>query len=290
MRPGAKIPADGKVVEGKSEVNESAVTGESKPILKSEGSEVIAGTLNADGSLKIQVTKIGEHTFLAGVMKLVQEAQSSKSRLQVLSDRAAFYLTLIAITVGVITFAAWLSGGSGASFAIERLVAVLVIACPHALGLAVPLIASISTTLTAKNGFLVKQRMALESARNIDIILFDKTGTLTTGEYGVEKVVAAPNQKESDVIQLAASVDSHSEHFVSKAIVRYAKDKNIPLLPIEDFKRISGKGVSASVQGKRILAGGEAILSEIPNSKFQTPKRNRVICWAGEDDYLCYSG
>ena len=287
VRPGAKIPADGKVVEGKSEVNESAVTGESKPILKSEGSEVIAGTLNADGSLKIQVTKIGEHTFLAGVMKLVQEAQSSKSRLQVLSDRAAFYLTLIAITVGVITFAAWLSGGSGASFAIERLVAVLVIACPHALGLAVPLIASISTTLAAKNGFLVKQRMALESARNIDIILFDKTGTLTTGEYGVEKVVAAPNQKESDVIQLAASVDSHSEHFVSKAIVRYAKDKNIPLLPIEDFKRISGKGVSASVQGKRILAGGEAILSEIPNSKFQTPKE--IGLSAGQGKTIIYA-
>lgn len=267
VRPGGRIPADGKVIEGKSEANESAITGESKPILKSEGSEVIAGTLNADGSLKIQVTKIGENTFLAGVMKLVQEAQSSKSRLQVLSDRAAFYLTLVAITVGAVTFAVWLSNGSGVSFAIERLVAVLVIACPHALGLAVPLIASISTTLAAKNGFLVKRRLALESARNIDIILFDKTGTLTTGEYGVEKVVALPNQKESDVIQLAASVDSHSEHFVSKAIVRYAKEKNIPLLPIEDFRRISGKGVSALVQGKKILAGGEAILDQIPKTK-----------------------
>lgn len=286
VRPGAKIPADGKVMEGKSEVNESAVTGESKPILKSEGSEVIAGTLNADGSLKIQVTKIGEYTFLAGVMKLVQEAQSSKSRLQVLSDRAAFYLTLIAITVGVITFAAWLSGGSGASFAIERLVAVLVIACPHALGLAVPLIASISTTLAAKNGFLVKQRMALESARNIDIILFDKTGTLTTGEYGVEKVVAAPNQKESDVIQLAASVDSHSEHFVSKAIVRYAKDKNIPLLPIEDFKRISGKGVSASVQGKRILAGGEAMIGQAPKETEIFSKQGKTIIYAIADENI----
>lgn len=293
VRPGGRIPADGKVTEGKSETNESAITGESKPVLKSEGSEVIAGTLNTDGSLKIQVTNIGEHTFLAGVMKLVQEAQSSKSRLQVLSDRAAFYLTLVAITVGAITFAAWLSSGSGASFAIERLVAVLVIACPHALGLAVPLIASISTTLAAKNGFLVKQRLALESARNIDIILFDKTGTLTTGEYGVEKVIVLPDRKESDVIQLAASVDSHSEHFVSKAIVRHAKEKNIPLLPIENFKRIPGKGVSASVQGKRILAGGEAILSEIPNAEFKIlkevemfAKQGKTIIYVVADEYV----
>jgi len=262
VRPGGRIPADGKVTEGESETNESAITGESKPVLKSEGSEVIAGTLNTDGSLKIQVTKIGEHTFLAGVMKLVQEAQSSKSRLQVLSDRAAFYLTIIAVTIGAITFVVWLSSGDGLSFAVERLVAVLVIACPHALGLAVPLTASISTTLAARNGFLVKQRIALESARNIDVVLFDKTGTLTTGEYGVEKVIAAPDRKESDVIQLAASVDARSEHFISQAIVKYAKAENIPLLPVTDFKRIAGRGVKGNVNGKEVFAGGEAILEE----------------------------
>jgi Cu2+-exporting ATPase len=262
VRPGGKIPADGEVIEGSSEVNESAMTGESRPVLKKEDSGVIAGALNADGSLKVRVTKIGEHTFLAGVMKLVEEAQSSKSRLQILSDRAAFYLTVIAIFGGIATFVAWFVSGDGLSFAVERLVAVLVIACPHALGLAVPLTASISTTLAARNGFLVKQRLALESARSVDIILFDKTGTLTTGEYGVEKIIAAAGRIERDVVQLAASVDSHSEHFISRAVVNHAKRGNIPLLPVADFRRIAGRGVSGKVDGRTVFAGGEAILGE----------------------------
>ncbi|MDP3784738.1 MAG: HAD-IC family P-type ATPase, partial [bacterium] len=178
VKPGGKIPADGVVLEGKSDVNESIATGESKPVPKKQGSEVIAGTINGDGTLHIKVTNIGEKTFLAGVMRLVAEAQSSKSRLQMLSDRAAYYLTIIAVVVGGITLAVWLALADPA-FAIERMVAVLVIACPHALGLAIPLVASISTTKAAQNGFLVKQRLALEAARNIDVVLFDKTGTLT---------------------------------------------------------------------------------------------------------------
>jgi Cu2+-exporting ATPase len=171
-------------------------------------------------------------------------------------------LTVIAIFGGIATFVAWFVSGDGLSFAVERLVAVLVIACPHALGLAVPLTASISTTLAARNGFLVKQRLALESARSVDIILFDKTGTLTTGEYGVEKIIAAAGRIERDVVQLAASVDSHSEHFISRAVVNHAKRGNIPLLPVADFRRIAGRGVSGKVDGRTVFAGGEAILGE----------------------------
>jgi len=263
VRPGGKIPADGSVIDGKSEVNESMITGESEPVRKNVGSEVIAGTINGDGSLKIKVTKIGENTFLAGVMRLVVEAQTSKSRLQLLADRAAFYLTLVAVISGSITFITWLFLGAGIVFAVERLVAVLVITCPHALGLAIPLVASISTAMAARNGFLVRQRLALEMARNIDIVLFDKTGTLTKGEYGVDKIWSAGARDEKEVLQLAASVDAHSEHFISKAIVKKAKETGIPILKIKDFRRIPGKGVKGLLDGQEILAGGISILENL---------------------------
>ena len=263
VRPGAKIPTDGIIVEGKSEVDESMVTGESAPVMKNIGNETIAGTLNGDGSLKIKVTKIGEHTFLAGVVRLVAEAQASKSRLQVLSDRAAFYLTIIAIVSGVAAFGSWIFFSErDFAFAIERLVAVLVIACPHALGLAIPLVSSISTTLAAKNGFLIRQRLSLEAARNIDVVLFDKTGTLTKGEYGVEKIIANGSETNDKLLQLAASVDSHSEHFISKAIVKAAEDKGLTILEVKNFQRVPGKGVNGDVQGNSVLVGGEAILGE----------------------------
>src|SRR3989344_3024488 len=230
VRPGVRVPADGKVAEGKSHVDESMVTGESAPVSKESGSAVIAGTINKDGALTIEVQKIGEETFLSGIMRLVEEAQASKSRLQVLSDRARFFLTFIAIGSGGLTFTLWLLpsvGDAGIGFSLERLVAVLVIACPHALGLAVPLVASISTTMAARNGFLVRQRIALEAARNIDIVLFDKTGTLTKGEYGVTGIISVTQfpisnfqflnksqssnpkiQNENAMLQRAASVDS----------------------------------------------------------------------------------
>lgn len=275
VRPGAKIPADGIVEQGSSEVNESMVTGESRLVAKTIGDRVIAGTLNEDGSLQVRVSKVGEETFLAGVMRLVSEAQRSKSRLQVLSDRAAFILTLVALFVGSLAFSLWFLFRADFAFALERLVAVLVIACPHALGLAVPLVASISTSLAARKGFLVKQRLALETARNIDIVVFDKTGTLTKGEYGVAEIIT--NEKISitnnELLQLAASVDFHSEHSVAKAIVNYANDKGIKLLRAEDFKRIPGKGVRAIITNiqlpvikaskTEVLVGGEAILSEV---------------------------
>lgn len=261
VRPGGRIPADGIVKEGMSDVNESIATGESKPVAKKEGDAVIAGTTNGDGSLQITVAKIGEETFLAGVMRLVAEAQSSKSRLQMLSDRAAYYLTLIAVVTGGATLATWLAL-SDAAFAVNRMVAVLVIACPHALGLAIPLVASISTTKAARNGFLVKQRLALEAARKIDIVLFDKTGTLTKGEFGVAEIIAATTGDEERVLQLAASVNSQSEHPIAKAIVAEAKTKNITVLPIADFERIAGKGARAKIDGNMIFVGSPTLLSE----------------------------
>lgn len=261
VKPGGRIPADGVIKEGISDVDESIATGESKPVSKKEGDEVIAGTTNGDGSLKILVTKIGEETFLAGVMRLVAEAQSSKSRLQMLSDRAAFYLTIIAVVTGGITLAVWLAI-SDAVFAINRMVAVLVIACPHALGLAIPLVASISTTKAARNGFLVKQRLALEVARNIDVVLFDKTGTLTKGEFGVDMIVPTSEISETETLHLAASVNSESEHPIARAIVNEAKRKNISLLPVSNFQRIAGKGARAVIDGKYIFVGSEAFLNE----------------------------
>ncbi len=270
VRPGGKIPADGKVADGVSEVNEAMVTGESKPVRKEKGAEVIAGTVNGDGSLKIEVSQIGEKTFLAGVMRLVAEAQASKSRLQLLSDRAAFYLTIVAVAAGLIAFIGWVFA-AGFETGVERLVAVLVIACPHALGLAVPLVASISTTLAARHGFLVKRRMALESARNVDVVLFDKTGTLTKGEYGVTEVWG---DDPNEALRLAASVDLHSEHFVSRAIVESARAKGLKLEEPKDFERIPGQGVKGKVGGEEIWAGGENMQKGL---KVSVPEE-----WAGK--------
>lgn len=248
VKPGGRIPADGIVKEGVSDVNESIATGESKPVAKKGDDAVIAGTTNGDGSLQITVTEIGDKTFLAGVMRLVAEAQSSKSRLQMLSDRAAYYLTIIAVFTGGITLAAWLAL-SDAAFAVNRMVAVLVIACPHALGLAIPLVASISTTKAARNGFLVKQRLALETARNIDVVLFDKTGTLTEAKF---KVTAASSD---ETLALAASVNVHSEHPIAMAMVEEAKVRSIGFLPATDFTRIPGRGAEATINGARVFVG-----------------------------------
>jgi len=249
VRPGSKIPADGTVIDGESDVNESMITGESKPVSKKEGVSVIAGTINGDGALKIKVSNIGEKTFLAGVMRLVAEAQASKSRLQILSDRAALYLTVVAVVGGLVTLIAWLAAGADAGFAVARLVAVLVIACPHALGLAVPLVASISTTLAARQGFLVKQRLALEAARSIDVVLFDKTGTLTQGEFGVVSFTSA------ETLALAAAVDSHSEHPIARGIVAEAKKRGIVIKETRNFKRIPGVGGEAEVEGRKVFVG-----------------------------------
>ncbi len=259
VRPGGKVAADGVVTEGKTELNESMVTGESRPVPKEKGSEVIAGTVNGDGALTIKVTKIGEKTFLAGVMRLVAEAQASKSRLQILSDRAAQVLTAVAVGGGGITLIAWLFYAEPA-YAVERMVAVLVIACPHALGLAVPLVASISTMLAAKNGFLVKQRLALEAAKDIDVVLFDKTGTLTKGAYGVDRIWNFSGADTREVLRLAAAVDAPSEHVIARAIVAKAQEVGVGVPAVSDFARVPGKGVKGMVDGSEVAAGGRSLL------------------------------
>ncbi|MBX4205220.1 MAG: cadmium-translocating P-type ATPase [Candidatus Doudnabacteria bacterium] len=254
VRPGGKIPADGEVVEGNSSVNESMITGESELVKKSVGAQVIAGTVNSNGALKVKVTKVGENTALAGIMRLVAEAQASRSKAQVLADRAAFYLTMIAIVSGAITLIAWLLSGRGSSFALERTVTVLIIACPHALGLAVPLVTAISTSLAARNGLLVKNRLALESARNIDVVLFDKTGTLTLGNHGVAEILPKVGSKE-DLMLIAAAVEANSEHPMARAIVARAREMGLLIPQVKDFKAIPGLGVEAEVHGKKYFVG-----------------------------------
>lgn len=263
VKPGSKIPADGIVIEGRSEINESVITGESKPVTKKPDDEVIAGSINGDGTLRIRISKIGEATFLAGVMRLVAEAQTSKSRLQILSDQAAYYLTIVAVAAGILTFGAWLLTQAGVVFAVERLVAVLVIACPHALGLAVPLVASISTTMAARNGFLVRQRLALEAARKVDIVLFDKTGTLTKGEFGVDAIIANAGHTDSEVLKTAASVNNHSEHPLAKAMVAEAKRKGIALDEVKNFERIQSGGAQGTLGGVQAKVGNDRLLASI---------------------------
>lgn len=260
IRPGAKIAADGVVAKGESKVNESMLTGESKPVLKKIKSQVIGGTINGSGALTVRVTSVGGDTALAGIMKLVGEAQSSKSKTQVLADRAAFYLTFVAIAAAIITLVAWWLAGESAQFIIERVVTVLVIACPHALGLAIPLVTAISTTLAAQRGVLVRERLALESARNVDVVLFDKTGTLTRGEQGVVDVVSVGDEK--DMIAKAAAVEAQSEHSIARAIVDYAKSKRLKLPNATKFDSLPGRGVAAHIDGKQLYVGGPALLAE----------------------------
>lgn len=269
VKPGGKIPADGKVFEGESDVNEAMITGESALVRKKINDFVIAGTINGDGILKLNVAVIGEKTFLAGVMRLVAEAQASKSKLQILSDKAALYLTVIAILGGIATLVAWLFTNAGLNFAVARSVAVLVIACPHALGLAVPLVASISTTKAAQNGFLVKKRLALEAARGIDIVLFDKTGTLTEGKFSVIE------SSSDEALALAAAVDFSSEHPIAKAIVEEAREKKLEVKEAINFKRIPGVGGEAEVDGQKIFVGhrgGADIVVEVNGRKIGSIK------------------
>ncbi|HEY0035571.1 MAG TPA: copper-translocating P-type ATPase [Longimicrobium sp.] len=260
VRPGAGMPADGTVVSGESSVDESMLTGESRPVKKREGETVIAGTVNGEGSLRVEVTGTGERTALAGIMRLVEQAQTSRSRAQALADRAAFYLTIIAIVAGVVTLAAWLAIRPGdPAFAIERMVTVLVIACPHALGLAVPLVIAISTTLGARGGLLVRDRRGLEEARNLTAVVFDKTGTLTLGEHRVVDM-AVDGMDEAEALRLAAAVERDSEHPIARAIVTSAEERGITPPAAEGFAAIPGRGVRARVEGRDLMVGGPNLL------------------------------
>ncbi len=261
VRPGAQVPADGEVVKGESDVNESMLTGESKPVKKVVATKVIAGTINGSGSLTVKVTDTGDNTALAGIMKLVAEAQNSKSKTQILADRAAFYLTFVALGAALITWIAWAIVGESAGFILERIVTVLVIACPHALGLAVPLVTSISTTLAAKNGLLVRQRMALEAARNVDVVLFDKTGTLTRGEQGVVGIVT--DEDENEILIMAAAVEADSEHPIAKAIVTSAQERGLEIPGASQFSALAGRGAQATVTNRMVYIGGPRLLVEL---------------------------
>jgi P-type Cu2+ transporter len=260
VRPGASIPADGAVREGSSDVNESMITGESRPVRKESGAKVIAGTINGPGSLRIEVTGTGEQTALAGIMRLVAQAQSSRSRAQALADRAAFLLTIVAITAAAVTGIAWSIVGRDASFVIERVVTVLVIACPHALGLAIPLVVAISTTLGARSGLLVRDRRGLEEARNVTAVFFDKTGTLTRGEFRVVEIATSKGLSEDQALAIAAAVERDSEHTIAQGVVKSAEERGLSLPTAQRFHAIPGLGVQADVNGRLVSIGGPALL------------------------------
>lgn len=261
VRPGAQLPADGIVVNGESAVDESMLTGESLSVKKTVKSQVVGGTVNGTGALTVLVTKTGNQTALAGIMKLVSEAQTSKSKTQILADKAAFYLTFIALGAALITAIAWAAVGQSAGFILERFVTVLVIACPHALGLAIPLVTAISTTKAANSGLLVRQRMALEAARNIDVVLFDKTGTLTQGRQGVVEVTATGDQQ--DLLMTAAALEADSEHPIAKAIVRSAQEQKLAVPKATGFSALTGRGVKAIVSGHAAYIGGPRLIEEL---------------------------
>lgn len=259
VRSGGRIPADGEIVEGMVEVDEASVTGESNPVPKEPGDRVVAGTVATDNSIRIEVTAVGDDTALAGIQRLVAQAQASSSRAQVLADRAAALLFYVAISAAAVTAVAWLIAGQPDQ-AVARTVAVLVIACPHALGLAIPLVIAISTSMAARNGILVKDRLALEQMRNVNVVLFDKTGTLTKGSHRVTDVVTAGLSREN-LLSLAAAAESDSEHPLARAIVREAGDDRADLATT-DFKSMSGRGVRATVDGKVVVVGGPTMLRE----------------------------
>ncbi|WP_285249723.1 heavy metal translocating P-type ATPase [Pseudarthrobacter sp. fls2-241-R2A-168] len=262
VRSGARMPADGTVVQGQAEFDESMITGESKTVPRGPGDAVVAGTVATDSSVRVRVDAVGEDTALAGIQRLVAEAQASSSRAQALADRAAAFLFYFAAGAGVITFIVWTLLGSIPE-AVTRTVTVLVIACPHALGLAIPLVIAISTEQAARAGVLIKNRMALERMRTIDVVLFDKTGTLTTGEPELKDVAAAPGVDADDLLALAAAVESDSEHPVARAIVRAARERNLSLPAVTGFASLTGRGVRAAVDGRTVHVGGPALLREL---------------------------
>ncbi|WP_271396121.1 copper-translocating P-type ATPase [Neomicrococcus lactis] len=262
VRSGARMPADGTITDGSAEIDESMITGESKTVPRTVGDSVVAGTVATDNSLRVKVTAVGDDTALAGIQRLVAEAQLSTSRAQALADRAAAFLFYFAVGAGVITFIVWSLLGSIPE-AVTRTVTVLVIACPHALGLAIPLVIAISTERAARAGVLIKNRMALERMRTIDVVLFDKTGTLTKGEPNVTGVVAADGVTTDELLALAAAVESDSEHPVARAIIAAAKQTGYPSVAASDFESLTGRGVQATVNGTKAAVGGPALLAEL---------------------------
>jgi Cu2+-exporting ATPase len=287
VKPGEKVPVDGEIVDGHSTLNESMLTGESTPVEKSTGDEIIGGAINGDGSLEVEVQKTGDESYLSQVIDLVEEAQASKSKTQNLADRAAFWLTIIALTAGGITLFSWLVFASSEfSFALERMVTVMVITCPHALGLAIPLVVAVSTALAAKNGLLIRNRTAFEQGRNIDAILFDKTGTLTEGEFGVTDVlVFDENKTENEIINTAASLEYHSEHPIARGIVEAGENRR----EVEDFNSLAGEGIEGTIEDRSVKVVSPGYLSkneiEIPEEQINPlSKQGKTVVFLLEDD------
>ncbi|HZU17400.1 MAG TPA: HAD-IC family P-type ATPase, partial [Candidatus Dormibacteraeota bacterium] len=281
VRPGARVPADGRVVEGAAELDESMITGESRPVARRVGDRVVAGTAATDGALRVEVTALGGDTVLAGIQRLVAEAQSSRSRAQALADRAAALLFYFAAGAGLIALLVWaLLDQPGA--AVERAVTVLVIACPHALGLAIPLVIAISTELSARQGILVKDRLALERMRTVDVVLFDKTGTLTRGAHAVTDVAAAPGFEggADALLRLAAAAEADSEHPLARAIVRAAEARGVRARPaVSGFRSMAGRGIEAVVDGARVAVGGPTLLREL-GAEVPTELAGRASAWS----------
>jgi P-type Cu2+ transporter len=286
VRPGARVPADGTVVEGAADVDESMITGESKTVPKAAGARVIAGAVASGGSLRVRITAIGDQTALSGIMRLVATAQASGSRTQALADRAAAILFYVAVASGAITFTYWWISGDK-EHALIRTATVLIIACPHALGLAIPLVIAISTSLGAQNGLLVKDRLALEHARNLDMVIFDKTGTLTRGSPVVSGVASAPGITENDLVAIAAAVEANSEHPLAKAIVAEAKRRGLAPLTATNFKAQPGRGAEAIVNGKNVVVGGPRMLIE---AKIMSPPEVQKLttAWASDGKTVLY--
>src|SRR6202165_4191100 len=287
VRPGTRVPADGTVVEGAADVDESMITGESRTVSKGPGATVIAGTVTSGGSLRVRITAVGEQTALSGIMRLVAAAQASGSRAQALADRAAAMLFYVAVASGAMTFGYWWWSGDQ-EHALIRTATVLVIACPHALGLATTLVIAISTSLGAQNGLLVKDRLALERARNLDLVIFDKTGTLTRGSPVVSGVAAAPGSTENDLIARAAAVESNSEHPLAKAIVAEAKRRSLAQLSATNFEALAGRGAKALVEGKAVEIGGPRLLTE---AKITVPPdvAKLTTAWASDGKTVLYA-
>jgi Cu2+-exporting ATPase len=286
VRPGTRVPADGAVVEGSADVDESMITGESRTVSKGPGGKVIAGTVASGGSLRVRVTAVGEQTALSGIMRLVAAAQASGSHTQDLADRAAAILFYVAVASGAITFAYWWFAGDK-EHALIRTATVLIIACPHALGLAIPLVIAISTSIGARNGLLVKDRLALERARNLDMVIFDKTGTLTRGSPALSGIAAAPGGNENDLLADAAAVEANSEHPLAKAIVNEAKHRNLPTLQAANFEALPGRGAQAQVNGKTVIIGGPRLLTE-DKVTVPTEVEQLTIQWASEGKTVLY--
>jgi Cu2+-exporting ATPase len=263
VRPGASVPADGTVAEGDSEINEAMITGESKPVEKAPGSSVTAGSINGDGSLRVRVTATGEGTTLAGIMRLVDEAQKSRSPTQLLADRAAGWLFYVAVAVAIVTAVAWSLAGAPASQVVSRVATVLVIACPHALGLAIPLVVALITSIGAQRGLLVRSRVAMEDARNVDTVVFDKTGTLTRGQFEVAEMAAAEGQDADEALALAAALEADSEHPIAAGIRRSAETRGVGKVEISGFDAMKGRGVTARSGGEDVFLGGPRLLETL---------------------------